>query len=91
MLARLLGAHEVGLIAASFASHSARAQQGVVARKVDPQILAEWSILWPTRAKSAAIEQFLDGARQCAASNEWLPTTETTSGAKADSRTTTPP
>ncbi len=89
MLARLLGAHEVGLIPASFASHSARAQQGVVARKVDPQILAEWSILWPTRAKSAAIEQFLDGAHKCAASNGWLPTTGMTSGASADSRTTT--
>ena len=70
MLARLLGAHEVGLIPASFAFHLAQAEPGVIARKiVNPQILAEWSILWPARAQSAAIERFLDSARRCATDN----------------------
>jgi hypothetical protein len=56
MLARLLGAHEVGLSPASFVFHSAQAEPGVVARKiVGPQILAEWSILLPARTQSAAI------------------------------------
>jgi DNA-binding transcriptional LysR family regulator len=73
MLARLLGAREVGLIPASFAFHSAQAEPGVVARKiVNPQILAEWSILWPARPQSAAIARFVDSARQCAADNDWL-------------------
>jgi DNA-binding transcriptional LysR family regulator len=73
MLVRLLGAHEVGLSPASFAFHSAQAEPGVVARKiVNPQILAEWSILWPARAQSAAIARFLDSARRCATDNNWL-------------------
>ncbi len=74
MLARLLGAHEVGLSPASFALHSAQAESGVVARKIiNPQILAEWSILWPARAQSAAIARFLESARRCAAEEDWLP------------------
>jgi DNA-binding transcriptional LysR family regulator len=74
MLARLLGAREVGLSPASFAFHSAQAEPGVVARKiVNPQILAEWSILWPARAQSAAVARFLDSARRCATDNDWLP------------------
>jgi DNA-binding transcriptional LysR family regulator len=78
-LARLLGAREVGLIPTSFAVHSAQAEPGVVAREiVDPQILAEWSILWPARAESAAIRRFLDSARRCAAENHWL--SDTTAG-----------
>ncbi len=73
MLARLLGAHEVGLSPASFAFNSAQAEPGVVARKiVDPQILAEWSILWSARAQTAAIARFLQSARRCAADNHWL-------------------
>ena len=73
MLARLLGAREVGLSPASFAFHSAQAEPGIVARKiVNPQILAEWSILWPARAQSAAIARFLDSARRCATDNHWL-------------------
>ncbi len=73
MLARLLGAREIGLIPASFAIHLAQAQPGIVAREVvDTQILAELSILWPGRAQSAAIERFLDSARRCATENDWL-------------------
>jgi len=73
MLARLLGAHEVGLSPASFAFHSAQAEPGIVALEiVNPQILAEWSILWPVRAQSAAIARFLDSARRCAADSDWL-------------------
>jgi DNA-binding transcriptional LysR family regulator len=75
MLARLLGAHEVGLSPASFAFHSAQAEPGVVARKiVNPQILAEWSILWPARTQSVATARFLDSARRCATDNDWLVT-----------------
>jgi hypothetical protein len=74
MLARLVGAREVGVIPASFAFHLAQAEPGVVARKiVNPQILANWSILWAARAQSAAIARFLDSARRCAADNDWLP------------------
>jgi DNA-binding transcriptional LysR family regulator len=74
MLARLLGAREVGLSPASFAFHSAQAEPGVVACKiVDPQILAEWSILWPAHTQSEAIARFLDSARRGAADNGWLP------------------
>jgi DNA-binding transcriptional LysR family regulator len=72
-LAMLLGAHEVGLMPASFAFPIAQAEPGVVAREiVEPQILAEWSILWPARAESPAIERFLDSARRCATDNHWL-------------------
>ena len=73
MLARLLGAREVGLSPASFAFHTARAEPGVLARDiVDPQILAEWSILSPARTQSAAVARFLESARRCAADNGWL-------------------
>ena len=74
MLARLVGAQEVGLSPASFAFHSAQAEPGVVARTiVNPQILAEWSILWPARAQSAAIARFLESARRCASEEDWPP------------------
>jgi DNA-binding transcriptional LysR family regulator len=72
-LARLVGAREVGLIPASFAFPGAEAEPGVVAREiVNPQILAEWSILWPERAESSATRRFLDSARRCATENHWL-------------------
>jgi DNA-binding transcriptional LysR family regulator len=72
-LAHLLGAREVGLIPASFAFHAAQAEPGVIARRiVNPQILAEWSILWPARAQSPAIARFLDSTRRCATNNDWL-------------------
>jgi DNA-binding transcriptional LysR family regulator len=90
MLARLLGAREVGLIPASFAFHSARAEPGVVARViVDPQIQAQWSILWAARARSAAITRFLDSARRCATDNDWLPPSNATAAADTDSLTAT--
>ena len=73
MLARLVGAREVGLIPASFALHSAQAEPGVIARGIiNPQIVAEWSILSPTRTQSAAVARFLDSARRCAIDNDWL-------------------
>jgi DNA-binding transcriptional LysR family regulator len=73
-LARLQAGHEVSLAPASFALHAAAAELGVVARKiVQPEIPAEWSILWPARAQSAAIARFLESARRCADENQWLP------------------
>jgi DNA-binding transcriptional LysR family regulator len=84
-LARLVAAHEVGLLPAAFAFHLAQAQPGVVPREiVDPQIPAEWSLLWPARARSAAIERFLDSARRCATDNQWLP--ESTAFAETSQR-----
>ena len=89
-LARLLGAREVGLIPASFAFHGAQAEPGVVARKiVSPEILAEWSMLWPARAQSAAIARFLDSARRCSIENDWLPRPATTAIAETGSLTAT--
>jgi DNA-binding transcriptional LysR family regulator len=91
MLARLLGAREVGLSPASFAFHSAQAEPGIVALEiVSPQILAEWSILWPARAQSAAIARFLDSARRSAADNDWLLPPDAAATAKTDSLTATP-
>ena len=91
MLARLLGAHEVGFSPASFAFHSAQAEPGIVALEiVNPQILAEWSILWSARAQSAAIARFLDSARQCATHNDWLPPPHAAATAESDSLTATP-
>jgi len=88
MLARLLGAHEVGLSPASFAFHSAQAEPGIVARTiVNPQILAEWSILWPARAQSGAFERFLGSARRCAAHNDWLLPPDAAATAETDSLT----
>jgi len=73
MLARLPGGREVGLTPASFAFHAAAAEPGIVARDiVDPAIVADLSILWSTRAPSAAITPFLDSARRCATGNGWL-------------------
>jgi DNA-binding transcriptional LysR family regulator len=73
-LARLVNVREVGLIPASFAFHLAEAQDGIVARHVAlPTMYAEWSILWPTRARAVAVDRFLDSARRCARDNGWLP------------------
>jgi len=75
MLARLDAGREIGLIPASFAFHAVQATPNVVARRiVQPEILAEWSIVWPARGQSAAIERVLDTARSCATENDWLPT-----------------
>jgi DNA-binding transcriptional LysR family regulator len=73
MVARLRATREVGLPPASFAFHAAAAEPGIVARKiVQPEILAEWSILWVARAQSAAIARFLESARRCCEENGWL-------------------
>jgi len=73
MLARLPGGQEVGLTPASFAVHAAEAVSGIVAREiVDPAIVAELSMLWPTHDPSSAIASFRDSARSCATRNGWL-------------------
>jgi DNA-binding transcriptional LysR family regulator len=91
MLARLLGARELGLSPASFAFHSAQAEPGVVAVKiVNPQILAEWSILWFERAQSAAMAQFLDSARRCATEKDWLFPPDTAASTETDLLTAAP-
>jgi DNA-binding transcriptional LysR family regulator len=73
MVARLRTTREVGLPLQSFARHTAAADPGVVARKiVQPEITAEWSILWPARGQSEAIMRFLESARRCSGENGWL-------------------
>jgi len=73
MLARLQAGREVGLPPASLGVHAAAAQPGLIARRiVEPEIVAEWSILWAERAPSAAITRFLESARRCAEENGWL-------------------
>jgi DNA-binding transcriptional LysR family regulator len=73
MLGRLQAGREVGLAPRSFAFHAAAAESGIVAREMaEPRIQAEWSMLWPARAQSAAIAGFLQSARRCAAENAWL-------------------
>ena len=72
-LARLQAGHEVSLAPASYAFLATAADSGVVARKiVQPEIVAEWSILWPARRHSAATTRFLESARRCADENNWL-------------------
>jgi hypothetical protein len=73
MLARLQAGREVGLPPASLAFHAAAADPGLIARRiVEPEIVAEWSILWAERAQSAATARFLESARRCAEENDWL-------------------
>jgi hypothetical protein len=43
---------------------------------VQPEVPEKWSIVWPARGPSAAIERVLDIARRCATENDWLRTTE---------------
>src|SRR4029077_4649136 len=73
MLARLQAGREVGLPPASLGLNAAAAQPGLIARRiVEPEIVAEWSILWAERAQSAAITRFLESARRCAEEHGWL-------------------
>jgi DNA-binding transcriptional LysR family regulator len=73
MIARLRTTHEVGLPPASFAYHTAAADPRMVARKIiEPEILIEWSILWPARTPSEAIMRFLESVRRCAEESGWL-------------------
>jgi DNA-binding transcriptional LysR family regulator len=92
MLARLPAGREVNLAPASFALHAAAAEPGIVARKiVRPQILAEWSILWPARSQSAAITRFLDSARRCATDNDWVRSPDKPTGAETEAMSPAPP
>jgi DNA-binding transcriptional LysR family regulator len=85
MLARLPSGREVCFAAASYALHTAAGEPEILAREIaQPGILAEWSILWPARARSATITRFLDSARLCAAENHWLPSPKETSSTQLD-------
>jgi hypothetical protein len=73
MVARLRTTREVGLPPASFAYHTAAADSGVTARKItEPEIMVEWSVLWPARARSEAVARLLESTRRCAEDNAWL-------------------
>ncbi len=73
MFARLHAGREIGMPPASVAFHAAAAEPGLIARRiVEPEIVAEWSILWPERAQSAAITRFLESARRCAEEHDWV-------------------
>ena len=73
MLARLPAGREVNLAPASFAFHAAAAEMGIVARRlVDPEIPAEWSLVWAERARATAIARFLESARRCSKEHGWL-------------------
>ena len=73
MLARLQAGREVGLPPASLGLHAAAAEPALIARPIaEPEIVAEWSILWAERAQSAAIARFLESARRCAEEHGWL-------------------
>ncbi len=73
MVARLPAGREVCLAPTSFAVHAAAAEPNILVRTIgEPGILAEWSIVWPARARSAAIERFLGSARRWAHENNWL-------------------
>ena len=85
MVARLRATPEVGLPPASFAFRAAAAEPGIVARKiVQPEIPAEWSILWAVRAQSAATTRFLESARRCAEENGWLQLPDEMTSAEVD-------
>ena len=87
MLARLQAGREVGLPPVSLASHAAAAEPGLIAREiVQPQILAEWSILWAARAQSAAIARVLESAHRCADKNDWLRTPKEITSAETGAR-----
>jgi DNA-binding transcriptional LysR family regulator len=91
MLARLAAGREVNLAPASFALHAATGERGILAREIaQPGIQAEWSILWPARARSAAITRFLDSARRCAAENNWLRSPTETSSPQIDAPSPAP-
>ena len=73
------------------AFHPTQPEPGAVARTIiDPQILAEWSILWPARTQSAAIERFRYSARLCATNNDSLTPPGVTTTAEHDPLNPTP-
>lgn len=84
MAARLQAAREVGLPPASFAFRAAAAEPGLVARRIlQPEIPAEWSILWAVREQSTAVARFLASARRCSEENGWLPARDGPENARA--------
>jgi DNA-binding transcriptional LysR family regulator len=91
MFARLPAGREVCFATASFAVQAAAGEPSILAREIAaPGIMAEWSILWSARARSAAITRFLDSARRCAAENNWLFSPRETSGAQIDAASPAP-
>lgn len=73
MLARLSSGREVSLSPASFAERAAKTSSGIVVRDVvDPPIMAELSVLWPTNEPSPAIATVVDTAREVAERSKWL-------------------
>jgi DNA-binding transcriptional LysR family regulator len=73
MVARLRTTREIGIPPASFAYHTAAADHDLVARKIaEPEIIVEWSILWPASSRSEAAARFLESARRCAEERGWL-------------------
>jgi LysR substrate binding domain len=90
-LARLQAGREVSLSPASFAFQAAAGQPGLVAREIaQPEITAEWSMLWPARTRSGAIAGFLDSARRCAAEADWLRSPTGTSRTQIDAASPAP-
>lgn len=66
---------DIGLALASFAEHTAKAGAGIIVRDVvDPPILAQLSVLWPTDDPAPAVTSVLATARRCAERNKWLRT-----------------
>lgn len=73
MLARLSSGREIGLAPTSFARHSAKPNSSIVVRDVvDPPIMAQLSMLWPTSDPSPAIAGVRATARRCAEHHGWL-------------------
>ena len=84
-LARLPAGREVSLAPASFGIHAAAAEPGILAREIaEPGIMAEWSIVWPARAQSAAVTRFVDSARRCAGEHNWLRSPKETTSVEID-------
>src|SRR4029077_20008268 len=84
MLARLRTTREVGLPPVSFALHADAAEPGIVARRLVPEIVTEWSVLWAGRAESAAVTRFLASARRCSEENGWLHSSHAETGDGVD-------
>jgi DNA-binding transcriptional LysR family regulator len=74
MLARLQAGLEVGLPPVSFAVHAMASESSLTARPiVDPEIVAEWSMLWAARGQSESVARFLEGTRRSAEEHGWRP------------------
>lgn len=63
----------------------------VIARRiVQPEILAELSLVWPARGQSAAVGRVVDTIRRCATENGWLPA-QTSTARKRNGDSERPP